>query len=128
MNGGLGEQYIKHFDMGANAIMGTLTGTAGNAFDGLVIDIEMKPLALPNRKPGQLGYGGNWTTDDFGYSNWMYWSITQNNTNINLGPLNTQYHGDVNFTLVATPIPAGLPLVLTGLAGLYALRRRKAAA
>ena len=59
---------IVHFDMGTSSIMGTVSGAGVLA--GLSMDITMRPLDGTGRKPGQLGYGGNWTTLDFGYSNW----------------------------------------------------------
>ncbi|MEM1073017.1 MAG: VPLPA-CTERM sorting domain-containing protein [Pseudomonadota bacterium] len=121
-----GENYIVHFDMGVNALMGTITGSVGNVLEGLSMDVEMVPLSGSNRKPGQLGYGGNWFTDDFGYSNWLKWEVKEDS--IAQAQYGRSGKGDVNFTLVATPLPAGVPLFLTGLAGLYALRRRKKSA
>lgn len=124
--GGAGEANIVHFDMGTNSIMGTLTGSAGNILEGLSMDIEMVPLGGPGRKPGQLGYGGNWVTDDFGYSNWMEWDVTADSiASVSYGTSGT---GDVNFTFLPTPVPvpAGFPLMLAGLGAFYWLRRRAA--
>jgi len=123
-----------YFDMGRNATMGTVTGTG--ALSGLTMDVVMKPLQFPTPyKPGQLGYGGNWTTLDFGYSNWMDWTVTSNTSGINTG---TSNGGDVNFNMLPNgnpggnnpppvPLPAGLPLLLAGL-GAFAVMRRRAAA
>ena len=108
-----------YFNQGANLTMGTVTGAIGTALEGLTLEIVMR--ALPD-KPGQLGYGGNWTNLDFGYSNWFDWSITENNTNVQFA--NLSGIGDVNLDLTPMPVPAGLPLLLTGFAGFAMLRRR----
>jgi len=122
-----------YFDMGANSIMGTVTGTG--ALAGLSMDLVMRPLGIapdPN-KPGQLGYGGNWTNLDFGYSNWLTWSVTSS-AQVSTGSSGS---GDVNLTFTGNgnpgggnnpppvPLPAGLPLLLTGLAGMAWMRRKQ---
>ncbi len=124
---------IVFFDMGGASIMGTVTGTAGTVLDGLSMDITMRPLNDPNlgTKPGQLGYGGNWTTLDFGYSNWMKWNVT---SQASKKAVKSSGNGDINLDFLANgdnnvpppvPLPAGMPLVLTAMAGLYAIRRRQ---
>lgn len=123
-----------YFDMGRNATMGTVTGTG--ALTGLSMDVVMKPLVFPtNYKPGQLGYGGNWKDLDFGYSNWMNWSVIANTSGVTTGTGNT---GDVNFTFAGNgnpggnnpppvPLPAGLPLLLAGLGAFAFMRGRTTA-
>ncbi|MEP1538183.1 MAG: VPLPA-CTERM sorting domain-containing protein [Paracoccaceae bacterium] len=118
---------IVFFDMGANSIMGTVTGTAGTALDGLSMDIVMSPLPS---KPGQLGFGGNWTTLDFGYSNWMEWTVTSQASkqavkSAGNGDINFDFAGNNDNNVPPVPLPAGMPLVLTAMAGLYAIRRRQ---
>lgn len=121
---------IVFFDMGIESIMGTVTGVAGTLLEGLEMIITMRPLEGEDRKPGQLGFGGNWVNLDFGYSNWMRWDVIANNSNVRTGSGN---HGDVNFDFIpddgpgegVVPLPAGLPLILTGAAALFGLRRRK---
>ena len=121
---------IVHFDMGTEAIMGTVVGTG--VLDGLSMDITMRPLSgldkngNPKRKPGQLGYGGNWTTLDFGYSNWLRWDVTSGATSGFQTGLGGK--GDVNLDLIPAPLPAGLPLILTAGLGFYAVRRKQKAA
>lgn len=110
---------IVHFDMGDNPIMGTVTGTG--LLDGLVMQLVMRPLDGNGRKPGQLGYGGNWRNLDFGYSNWLSWNVTQF-AKVKTG---SSGNGDINVDLIPAPLPAGLPLVLTGAMGFYAVRRRQ---
>ncbi|MEM8693110.1 MAG: VPLPA-CTERM sorting domain-containing protein [Pseudomonadota bacterium] len=117
---------IVFFDMGTEAIMGAVTGVEGTALDGLSMDITMRPL--PD-KPGQLGFGGNWKTLDFGYSNWMSWEVTNAAVGVKTGLSGS---GDVNFDFLSNeitnplppvPLPAGLPLMLTLIAGGAAMRR-----
>lgn len=106
---------IVFFDMGSNAIMGQITGATGTDLDGLVIDVIMRPLP---HKPGQLGYGGNWSTLDFGYSNWLSWDVVQQPTFVDTG---LSGGGDVNFDFLATdnaqllavPVPASFFLLLS---------------
>ncbi|MEO9515680.1 MAG: VPLPA-CTERM sorting domain-containing protein [Paracoccaceae bacterium] len=118
---------VVFFDMGANSIMGTITGTAGTALEGLSIDVEMSPLPS---KPGQLGFGANYLDLEFGYSNWIEWTVT---SQADKQAVKASGNGDVNFNFTGNndnnvppvPLPAGMPLVLTAMAGLYAIRRRQ---
>lgn len=119
---------VVYFNMGVNAIQGTISGTAGTLLDGLSMDVVMRPLP---QKPGQLGFGANYRDQEFGYSNWMQWSVTQDANTAGIG-YGSAGNGDVNFTFTGNdtplvPLPAGLPLMLTGLVGVYAMKRRKRA-
>ena len=91
--------------------------------------------ASPDYKAGQLGFGGNWVDLNFGYSNWVRWTVRDKPSNIVTGMSGI---GDVNFTFagnddpvgnnpIPTPLPAGLPLLIAGLGALAYLRRRKTA-
>ena len=126
---------IVYFDMRGGSSMGTVTGKG--ALDGVILDIEMQPLDISggNYKPGQLGYSGNWTTLDFGYSNWLNWTVTQNTTGLGAAEGTTK-KGDINFDFLPNgnppgqnpppvPLPAGLPLLLAGI-GAFAVMRRRA--
>ena len=95
--------------------------------DGLSMDVVMRPLP---GKPGQLGFGGNWTTLDFGYSNWMEWTVTSQAAQKSVkstgnGDINFDFLGNGDNNVPPVPLPAGMPLVLTAMAGLYAIRRRQ---
>ncbi|MEM6760029.1 MAG: VPLPA-CTERM sorting domain-containing protein [Pseudomonadota bacterium] len=123
-----------YFDMGGRTSMGSIVGVG--LLDGLVLDIAMKPLNFPtNYKPGQLGFGGNWFNLEFGYSNWLDWSVRSNTTGINF---RSSGGGDINFDFTENgnppnnnpnpvPLPAGLPLLLAGLGAFAWMRRRQAA-
>ncbi|MEO9575670.1 MAG: VPLPA-CTERM sorting domain-containing protein [Tateyamaria sp.] len=117
---------VQYFDMGNNPTMGQITGEG--ALSSVVIDVVMRPLNFPNDyKPGQLGYGANWWDQEFGYSNWFKYSVLNNTSGV--GRTSSDWKGgDINVNLVPTPLPAGLPLVLTAFGGLYVLRRRQKAA
>lgn len=122
-----------YFDMNGGPSMGSITGVG--ALDGLVLDVAMKPLNFPMEyKPGQLGFGGNWFNLEFGYSNWLDWSVRSNTTNI---AFRSSGGGDINFDFTSNgnpggnnpspvPLPAGLPLLLAGLGAFAVLRRRQA--
>lgn len=124
VKGGPEEQNAVFFDMADTGTMGTIWGTAGTILDGVEIGVTMRPL--PD-KPGQLGYGGNWVNADFGYSNWLEYEVLANSTQYGKS-VGYKRNGDVNLDLIATPLPAGLPLVLTGALGFYFVRRKQKAA
>lgn len=104
-----------------------LTGTAGTALAGLSIDLTIKPS--DGSKPPQLGYGGNWRTLDFGYSNWFKWSVSSAEKSA-YGLKNTYGDGDMNLTLTPTPVPvpAAAWMLIAGVGALGAMRRRRKAA
>ena len=125
-NGGEGEANLVHFDVGANGVSkGSLTGTTGTILEELVIDVVVVPFSGANRKPGQLGYGGNWWTDELGYSNWIKWKIVSNDSDVPFASKFYNYRtGDVNMTLISAPLSAGIPLLLRG-GGFAAMRRKQ---
>ena len=104
-----------------------LTGTAGTVLAGLSIDLTIKPL--DGSKPPQLGYGGNWRTLDFGYSNWFKWSVSSAEKSV-YGLRNMDGDGDMNLTLTPTPVPvpAAAWMLIAGVGALGAMRRRRKAA
>lgn len=89
-------------------VSGSLTGFSG-VVDGLMLSLSHRTgTPLP-----QLGDGANDKNDEFGFSTWF---SVNNQSN--------QY-GDINLNLSPVPLPAGVVLLLTGLAGLGAARRFK---
>lgn len=123
---------IVYFDEGTNPTQGTIKGTSGSVLEGLLLDVTMVPTN--GTKPGQLGYGGNWFDNAFGYSNWFAWTVVSQADNSNWVTKNNggSHNGDINVTMLANgdtinqtpiPLPAGLPLLLAGL-GAFGLARR----
>ncbi len=111
---------------------GSLTGTGGQLANfGLVFS----QLPSNGSKPMQLGFGANnkpggtnlvnLAIADFGLSVWFSVVVNQANNDLqqqsfldfNEGTTLSQ-RGDINLILTPVPIPAALPLLLTGLAGL----------
>lgn len=129
---------VVFFDMGGTGTQGTITGTAGTVLEGLSIDVVMHaPANMTNGAPklGQMGFGANWLNLDFGYSNWLNWSVTSQANDASYATSTTSGNGDINLDFLANgspanppsvPLPAGLPLLAAGLAGLAFLRKRQA--
>lgn len=90
------------------SITGSLTGLAGSVL-GTVLDLSHR-----NGTPyPQLGNGANDKNSGYGFSTWF-----------SVDGRSGQY-GDINLNLSPVPLPAGVILLLTGLAGLGAARRFK---
>ncbi|MEL7167630.1 MAG: VPLPA-CTERM sorting domain-containing protein [Pseudomonadota bacterium] len=128
---------IVFFDGDANngGFIGKVTGTG--VLDGLQMDVfinspdSMTQPVAP--KLGQLGYGGNWTTSDFGYSNWFTYDIKAQATDTRFvaqgtsGDINLTLTGNPNSQIPPVPLPAGLPLLIAGLGAFAMVRRRQRA-
>lgn len=100
-------------------VSGTITGVSDD-LDGLVLDmVQAGPAA-------QLGFGANDKDGGFGFSSWFNTSVSEANE---YKGVDTSKHGDLNLSLAPAPVPlpaAGLMLI-AGLGGLAAMRRRKSA-
>ena len=71
-----------------------------------------------DKKPAQLGYGGNWRDMNYGFSMWF---DCQNIPGFNAG----SHCGDVNVNLTKVPEPGTLGLIGLGLGALVLMRRRQ---
>ncbi len=97
---------------------GTLTGTG--ALDGLLISINTRPD--DGSKPFRFGEGANWFDWDFGASGWFNFEVVVNNSGYSVH----NSRGDLNLDLTPVPVPAGVWLLLSGLAGLGVTRKKAA--
>ena len=100
---------------------GTLTGTG--LYDGALISLTRFGPSF------QMGEGANGKNILLGGSGWFSWTVTQQPTQ---GPtLNSRFnHGDFNLNFgtpqtTATPEPSTIILLGSGLAGVFAWKRRK---
>lgn len=107
----------------------TLTGIAG-AVSGLVLGLDNRP----NMPIGQFGNGANDKNAGLGFSDWFKWSVETANGHFGLMQGDSGY-GDINLNLAdngggnrplnPVPLPAGGLLLLSGLAGVGAMRKFK---
>lgn len=110
---------------------GSLIGTG--MFEGINFSLSERPIN--NQFPLQVGEGANNKNGNFGGSAWFFATLlspqcqTQSCEEIwkNIAGYARQNSlvGDINVDLVETPLPAGVLLFGTGLAGLASLRRRR---
>ncbi|MEM9796250.1 MAG: VPLPA-CTERM sorting domain-containing protein [Pseudomonadota bacterium] len=103
---------------------GTLTGYG--ALAGLNLSVARAPV--DGTYATQVGTGANNKNGNLGMANWFKVFIDEANCLVCAGPdfrLRDGSQGDVNVDLVATPLPAGGLLVLTGIGAMAALRRRR---
>ncbi|MEL7488126.1 MAG: VPLPA-CTERM sorting domain-containing protein [Pseudomonadota bacterium] len=101
---------------------GTLTGL--EALAGITFDVSERPRN--NVHPMQIGDGANNKNGQFGLSVWFYLTVSGMCDNVLCDEILAQnsLRGDFNLNLTETPLPAGVLLFLTGLAGVGAARRR----
>ena len=101
---------------------GTFTGLGSLA--GIAFDVTERPEN--NVHPAQTGVGANNKNGNVGLSVWFYLTLTGQCDNVlcdDIAQLD-RIVGDFNLNLSETPLPAGVLLFLTGLAGFGAARRR----
>ena len=117
-----------------NLIGGTMTGT------GILAGLNLSVTRLPangsdatqvGSSPGTGTRGANNKNDNLGMANWFKITVDSSacgtfcTTNASeISSLNGR-QGDINVDLAPVPLPAGMLLLLTGIAGLGAARRRK---
>ncbi|MEM8770961.1 MAG: VPLPA-CTERM sorting domain-containing protein [Pseudomonadota bacterium] len=108
-----------------------LTGgifTGVGRFAGIELVATQRPQN--GRYPAQIGYGANNKNANYGLSFWFSLAVTQNCKvsfcrQLATFQQNNRLFGDINIDLMETPLPAGVWLFGSGLAGLAALRRRR---
>jgi len=114
-----------------NLAGGTLTGTG--ILNGLNLTVERKPPNGPYAT--QIGpsdgsnEGANNKNVNLGMANWFTISVVAGDCKSKFcaGLSSNNRQGDINIDLHAAPLPAGVLLLLTGIAGFGVARRRKAA-
>lgn len=108
-----------------------VTGTAGSNFDGLRIDLSLRPST--GAMPPQLGnYADDKGGSGLGFSGWYFWTVTDNG---GISGLGSSGSGDINLQLTSrppdqvppVPLPAGIVLLLSGLGFGAIVTRRRAA-
>lgn len=106
---------------------GTMTGQ-GN-FAGLNLDLEERPRG--SQYPTQIGEGASGKNHDMGLAVWFFATASDTCTEHDLCDTFAEeyFGGDFNLNLEATPtpLPAGVVLFLTGIAGIAGIRQRKSA-
>lgn len=117
--GGSENETWEYFNM-TNA---TLTG-AGDLL-GLVLTLTGFSKSETKVQPFQIGVDANDKNAGFGASAWFSWEVTQNSTHFQISDSSGHQHGDLNINLEAVPLPAAGWLLIAGVAGLGAMRRRQ---
>ncbi len=104
-----------------------LIGLAGSANEGLDFNILSKPL--DESYAFQSGIGANGKNINFGLSGWLFLEgASPAAMQVNDCGAQAGQTCDFNIDLVKTPLPASALLLIGGIAGLGAMRKRKAAA
>ncbi len=110
---------VKYFDY----VSATLTGDSPD-LAGLSVNLNIAPDDLS--KPAQFGYCANWFDCAFGYSNWFTYDVVNwSNGNYVADPNNNGGRGDINLTLVPTPLPAAAWFLIAGLGTIGVVGRRR---
>ncbi len=132
----LDASHIDYFNSAdSNGFFGTLTGTG--SLSGWLIELFVNDVE--DMKPPQLGEGGSWhagNESQDGFATWLTWVATGTGS----GGYGTSGIGDINWLLgdsgtsntggaggAEVPLPAAGWLMIAGLGGLAALRRRQTA-
>lgn len=102
----------------------TLTGLGDLA--GLTLTLATFPDL--DKFPFQLGEGANDKDNGLGGANWFSWDVATdaNYQGPSVSDSSGNQHGDINVQLTPVPLPAGGLFLIAGIAGLGAMRRRKA--
>lgn len=124
-NGGGGAGNADNFFL--NLVGGTLTGFGG-ILDGVILSVTRKPAN--GTLATQVGTGANDKNGNFGMSNWFMVACEQG---CDTSAFGNRTQGDINVNLAATnrapvppvPLPAAGWLLIAGLGGLAAMKRRK---
>ena len=118
--------YNKEDDQGTPTKFATLEGTGSIA--GMLINLFVNDVN--DEKPAQLGLGGSWfsgNTSLEGFATWLTWEVVDNGGHTDFASSGS---GDINWllgdssTTTTVPLPAAGWLLIAGLGGLAAMRRR----
>lgn len=110
-----------------NLTSATLMGTQGSILEGLTLTLTQLPE--DGKYPFQLGDGANDKNAGLGASAWFKWEVSTSQFYDGPTAFDTRDggHGDFNLNLEmqAVPLPAAGWMLIAGVAGLGAMRRRK---
>lgn len=76
-------------------------------------------------QPFQVGVGANDKNSGFSASVRFSWTVTENTTHFQIADSSGHQHGDLNVNLAPVPLPVSGWLLIAGVAGLRAMRRRQ---